>query len=66
MVDTATPMRPETGSLDDLAQRIKTYHQGVLEAARNVVGSEEGQEDGEFFDQATMRRRPSNLLVGLF
>jgi hypothetical protein len=39
MVDTATPLpaRPETGSLDDLAQRIKTYHAGVLEAARNVV-----------------------------
>jgi len=31
-------MRPETGSLDDLAQRIKTYHAAVLDAARNVVG----------------------------
>ena len=28
-----------------------------------VAASEEGQEDGEFFDPATMRRRPSNLLV---
>jgi Protein of unknown function (DUF3102) len=36
MVDT-TPMRPETGSLDDLASRIKTYHAAVLEHARNVV-----------------------------
>src|SRR5258707_15264759 len=39
MVET-TPMKPgpEFGSLDDLAQRIKNYHAGVLEAARNVVG----------------------------
>jgi hypothetical protein len=29
-------------------------------------GSEEGKEDGEFFDQATMRRRPSDLLVGVW
>jgi hypothetical protein len=35
---TQLPTRPETGSLDDLAQRIKSYHAGVLEAARNVVG----------------------------
>jgi hypothetical protein len=34
---TQLPTRPETGSLDDLAQRIKSYHAGVLEAARNVV-----------------------------
>jgi Protein of unknown function (DUF3102) len=30
--------RPETGSLDDLAQRIKAYHAQVIDAARNVVG----------------------------
>jgi hypothetical protein len=37
MADNPTPMRPEIGSLDDLASRIKTYHAAVLEAARNVV-----------------------------
>jgi hypothetical protein len=40
MVDTPTqlPSRPETGSLDDLASRIKAYHAQVIDAARNVVG----------------------------
>src|SRR5260221_10456434 len=38
MVDTPTPIKPEIGSLDDLAQRIKTYHAQVIDAARNVVG----------------------------
>jgi hypothetical protein len=37
MVDNPTPMRPETGSLDDLAIRIKAYHAQVIDAARNVV-----------------------------
>ena len=38
---------------------------GRKRSKAEVVGSciEEGQEDGEFFDPATMRRRPSNLLV---
>ena len=31
MGETVTPMRPETGSLPDLAARIKTYHAGVTE-----------------------------------
>jgi hypothetical protein len=30
--------KPEFGSLDDLASRIKTYHAQVIDAARNVVG----------------------------
>jgi hypothetical protein len=36
MVET-TPMRPEPGSLPDLAQRIKTAHAAVLEASKNIV-----------------------------
>jgi Protein of unknown function (DUF3102) len=36
-MDNPTPTRPEIGSLDDLASRIKTYHAAVLEHARNVV-----------------------------
>jgi hypothetical protein len=37
MAETTIPMRPEIGSLDDLAQRIKSYHTQVMDAARNVV-----------------------------
>src|SRR5260221_10653202 len=37
MVDTTIPMKPEFGSLPDLAQRIKAAHAAVLEHARNVV-----------------------------
>jgi Protein of unknown function (DUF3102) len=37
MTDNPTPMKPEFGSLPDLAQRIKAYHAGVIDAARNVV-----------------------------
>jgi Protein of unknown function (DUF3102) len=36
MVET-TPMKPEIGSLPDLAQRIKTAHTAVLDASKNVV-----------------------------
>jgi hypothetical protein len=37
MTDNPATTRPEIGSLPDLAQRIKTYHAGVIDAARNVV-----------------------------
>jgi tRNA(Ile)-lysidine synthase TilS/MesJ len=37
MVDTPTPIKPEYGSLEDLANRIKAAHAGVLEASKNVV-----------------------------
>jgi hypothetical protein len=37
MADTPIPMKPEFGSLPDLAQRIKAAHAAVLEHARNVV-----------------------------
>jgi Protein of unknown function (DUF3102) len=32
-----TPLKPEYGSLEDLASRIKAAHAGVLEASKNVV-----------------------------
>src|SRR5262245_32791867 len=37
MTDNPVPTKPEYGSLPDLAERIKTCHAGVMEAARNVV-----------------------------
>jgi hypothetical protein len=33
----AVPLKAELGSLPDLAQRIKTYHAGVINAARDTV-----------------------------
>jgi hypothetical protein len=38
MVDTATPLKPEYGSLEDLANRIKAAHTAVQDASKNVLG----------------------------
>jgi len=38
MVDTATPLKPEYGSLEDLANRIKAAHTAVQDASKNALG----------------------------